>query len=155
MTFKPNELGHDQHHWIVSSNDPILCTCVRLGMENNVDFWCFPFLCIKNSFSIFWSSKRVFCETLPNIWSWIGPQFFYKIIDHILRTNHQMFHCPNLSTYFSWKIQTSAELVGNRSNLNYWYLIVCSWFFPKIIFSFTSIYIIIGPIAVLQDSTPS
>jgi hypothetical protein len=145
MAFKPNELGQDQNHGIVCLNNPILRTCVRLGMSNNVHFRCFPFLRIKNSFSIFWVSKMgFFVKQVPNIWSWIVPQEFYNIIYDILCTNHQMFKCVMIFIHLSWKRQTSAESVGNGSNLNYRCLIVCSWFFPKIIFSFTSIYFIIG-----------
>jgi hypothetical protein len=48
MAFKPDELGHDPNHRIFCSNDPILCTCVLIGMENKVHIGSFYFLCIKN-----------------------------------------------------------------------------------------------------------
>jgi hypothetical protein len=60
MTFKPNELGHDQNDGIVCSNDSILCTCVPPGKANNVHFGCFHFLRIKNLFSISRESKMIF-----------------------------------------------------------------------------------------------
>jgi hypothetical protein len=50
MAFKPDELGHDPNHRIVCSDDPILCTCVHIGMENKVHIGSFHFLCIKNQF---------------------------------------------------------------------------------------------------------
>jgi hypothetical protein len=84
MAFKPNELGLDQNHGIVSSNNPILCTCMRLGMLNKVHFGCIPFLCIKSSFSIFWVSKRVF------LWNYY--QIFDAKLDHnILKNNISYF----------------------------------------------------------------
>jgi hypothetical protein len=43
MAFKPNELGHDPNHGIVCSNDPILCTCVHIGMVNKVHIGSFHF----------------------------------------------------------------------------------------------------------------
>jgi hypothetical protein len=39
--------------------------------------------------------------------------------------------------------------------LNYSYRIVCSYFFKKIIFRYTSCYFIRDPLSVLQDSTPT
>ena len=36
MAFNPNELGHGLNHAIVCLNEPVLCTCVRIGMANNV-----------------------------------------------------------------------------------------------------------------------
>jgi hypothetical protein len=51
MAFKPDELGHVPNHGIVCSNDPVLCTCMHIGMENKVHIGSFHFLCIKNQFS--------------------------------------------------------------------------------------------------------
>jgi hypothetical protein len=99
--------------------------------------------------------NHIFVRQLLNIWYLIGLQEFYKIIYHILCIDHQPFECSKFSMYLSWKRQTSAESAGNGSNLNYRCLIECLWFFPKIIFSFTSIYFITDPMIVLQDSTPS
>jgi hypothetical protein len=75
--FKPNELGHDQNHGVVCSNDPILCVCVPLRIENSVHFRSFPFLRIKSSFSIFRVPKRVFCEgSTENTYSKTAPPHF-------------------------------------------------------------------------------
>jgi hypothetical protein len=93
-------------------------------------------------------------KEVPNFWCWIIPQEFYNIIYDNLCIKYQLFECPMNSMHLSWKRQTSAESAGKGSNLNYRCLIVCSWFFPKIIFSFTSIYLIIGPMIFLQNSTP-
>jgi hypothetical protein len=95
-----------------------------------------------------WSKYQIFDAKLDH-------KIFRKIIYHILWTNSQLFKCPKLSMYLLWKTQTSAESAGNGLDLKYMCLIVCSWFFPKIIFSFKSIYLIIDPIIVLQYSTPS
>jgi hypothetical protein len=62
MAFKPNELGQDQNHGIVYSNDLIFFKCMPLGMANNIHFGCSPFLLTKSSFSIFWVWKRIFFE---------------------------------------------------------------------------------------------
>jgi hypothetical protein len=51
MVFKLDELGHDPNHGIVCSNDPILFTCICIGMANKVHIGSFHFLCIKNKFS--------------------------------------------------------------------------------------------------------
>jgi hypothetical protein len=39
---------------------PILCTCVHLGMANNVDLESFYFLCVKKLFFILLASKIIF-----------------------------------------------------------------------------------------------
>jgi hypothetical protein len=63
MAFKPHELGHDPNHGIVCSNDPILCTCVHIGMANKVHIGSFHFLCIKKINFHFLSVKiGFFCE---------------------------------------------------------------------------------------------
>jgi hypothetical protein len=53
MAFKRDELGHDPNHRIVCSNDPILCTCVHIGMANKVHIGSFHFLCIKKNQFLF------------------------------------------------------------------------------------------------------
>jgi hypothetical protein len=53
MAFKPLELGHDPNDGIVCSNNPILCTCVHIGMENEVHIGSFHFSMHKKSISIF------------------------------------------------------------------------------------------------------
>jgi hypothetical protein len=62
MDFKPNELGHDLNHGIVFSNNPILCTCVHIGIANKVHIGSFHFLCIKNQFSFSTCQNWVYCE---------------------------------------------------------------------------------------------
>jgi hypothetical protein len=52
--------SYGRNHSIVCSNDPILCTCVHLGMTNNIDLWSFNFLCTKSSFFIFLVQKMGF-----------------------------------------------------------------------------------------------
>jgi hypothetical protein len=55
---KWDSYGHNQG--IVCSNNPIMCTCVHIGMTNNVDSGSFNFRCTKNSFFIFLMQKWVF-----------------------------------------------------------------------------------------------
>jgi hypothetical protein len=55
---KWDSYGHN--HGIVCSNNPILCTCVHLGITNNVDLGSFNFHCTKNSFFIFLMQKMGF-----------------------------------------------------------------------------------------------
>jgi hypothetical protein len=62
MAFKPDELGHDPNHGIVCSNDPILCTCMHIGMENKDHIGSFHFLYIKNQFPFSKCQNWVFCE---------------------------------------------------------------------------------------------
>jgi hypothetical protein len=57
MAFKPDELGHDLNHRIVCSNDPILCTCVHIGMANKVYIGSFHLLYIKKIYFHFLSVK--------------------------------------------------------------------------------------------------
>jgi hypothetical protein len=58
--------SYGRNHGIVCSNDPILCTCVHLGMTNNIDLGSFNFLCIKSSFFIFLVQKMgFFVKRLP------------------------------------------------------------------------------------------
>jgi hypothetical protein len=63
MAFKPDELGHDPNHRIVFSNDPILCTCVHIGMANKIHIGSFHFLYKKINFHFLSVSKLgFFCE---------------------------------------------------------------------------------------------
>jgi hypothetical protein len=62
VVFKPDELGHDPNNGIVCSNDPILCTCVRIGMENKVLVGSSHFVCIKNQFPFSKCQNWFFCE---------------------------------------------------------------------------------------------
>jgi hypothetical protein len=61
MAFKPNELGQDQNHGIVCSNNPILFTYVPFWMSNKFHVGCFPFLLLKSSCWVFsFSSPKKF-----------------------------------------------------------------------------------------------
>jgi hypothetical protein len=63
---KWDSYGHN--YSIVCSNNPIMCTCVHLGMTNNVDLGSFNFRCTKNSFFIFLVQKMgFFVKRLPKI----------------------------------------------------------------------------------------
>ena len=82
MAFKPNEVGYDRNHGIVCSNDPILCTCVHLGMQNNVDVGGLFFLCTKKSIFHFLTSTNVFfCEapTKKPLQIWANKNFKHTI----------------------------------------------------------------------------
>ena len=54
-----------------------------------------------------------------------------------------------------WKRQIPVDSVGSVWNLNYNCLVVCSLFFPKIIYRYISIYLIRETSKVFQDSTTS
>jgi hypothetical protein len=58
--FQAKWASYGDNHGIVCSTDPILCTCVYLGMRNNVDLRSFNFRCTKNSFFIFLVQKMGF-----------------------------------------------------------------------------------------------
>jgi hypothetical protein len=129
---------------IVCSNDPILCICVPLEMANNVYFWCFPFLGIKSSFFIFLAPKMgFFVKHLPNICFKNVPTHFYKILYHILCTIHKLFAWKRFYSHPSRNWQIYASSVGSGPNLNYMCFILCSCFFQKIIFRYTSTCFII------------
>jgi hypothetical protein len=51
--FQAKWASYGHNHGIVCSNDHILCTCMHLGMTNNVDLGSFNFCCTKNPFFIF------------------------------------------------------------------------------------------------------
>jgi hypothetical protein len=66
--FQARWASYDHNHGIVCSNDPILCTCVHLGMANKVSLGSISFLCTKNSFFIFLMLKMgYFVKHLPKI----------------------------------------------------------------------------------------
>jgi hypothetical protein len=67
MAFKPTELGHDQNHGIVRSNEPILCTCLYLVMAINLGFGGFNFTCTKNPFFLFSKRQKWFFKHLKSI----------------------------------------------------------------------------------------
>jgi hypothetical protein len=58
--FQAKRGSYGYNHGIVCSNDHILCTCVHLGMTNNIDLGSFNFLCTKNSFFNFLVQKMGF-----------------------------------------------------------------------------------------------
>ena len=66
-----------------------------------------------------------------------------------------MFVFQKVSIHLSSKRQISADSVGTGANLNYNCLVLCSWFFEKIIFSYTTIYFIRDMPIVSQYSTPA
>jgi hypothetical protein len=144
--FQAKWASYGHNHGIVCSNDPILRTCVYLGMTNNVHLESFNFRCTKNSFFIFLAQKMVyFVKHLPKICFKNGSTQFYKILYHILCTIHQLFASKKFSRLPSRNRQIFADSGGSESNLKYRYFIVFSYFFPKIIFRYTSIYFIIDP----------
>jgi hypothetical protein len=99
---KWDSYGHN--HSIVCSNDPILCTCVHLGMTNNVDLGSFNFCCTKNPFFILLAPKWVFfVKEVQKVHIKILPSQFYKISYLISCTKHQLFVCPNISIHLSQK----------------------------------------------------
>jgi hypothetical protein len=63
--------------------------------------------------------------------------------------------CPKIFIHLSWKRQTFVDSAGNRTNLNYNYMIVCSWFFAKILLKYKISYFIIDLVIFLQYSTSS
>ena len=77
-------------HWIVCLNEPILCTHIRLYVANNVVEESFQLYSTKKSFSIFSVSKSwIFVKRLLIIRFKIVPQYFCKILYHILSTINQ------------------------------------------------------------------
>jgi hypothetical protein len=63
---KWDSYGHN--HGIVCSNNPIICTCVHIGMTNNVYLGSFNFRCTKNSFFIFLvQNMGFFMKRLPKL----------------------------------------------------------------------------------------
>jgi hypothetical protein len=75
--FQARWASYGHNHGIVFSNDPILCTCVHLGMANKVALGSINFLCTKNSFFIFLILKMgYFVKHLPKISFKNGPPNF-------------------------------------------------------------------------------
>jgi hypothetical protein len=90
MAFRANELSNEERHVIICWNEPILRTCVWLGMANK--FFClsflfvaqkmhFPFLNAKNGFS---------CETVLEASYILIQPLCTKILDH----SNTMFVIP-------------------------------------------------------------
>ena len=88
MAFNPNELGHGLNHAIVCLNEPVLCTCVRIGMANNVANWSFHFLCTKNALFIFRVPEMGDFKHLSFHRLIIAPAQFSKILGHFMCTIH-------------------------------------------------------------------
>jgi hypothetical protein len=154
--FQARWASSGDNHGIVCSNNPILCTCVHLGMSNKVALGSINFLCTKNSFFIFLMLKMgSFVKRLPKICFKNVPTHFYKILYHILCTIHKLFALKRIYSHPSRNWQIYANSAGSGPNLNYRYFIVCSCFFPKIIFRYASTYFIIDPYRFLQDSIPT
>ena len=106
--------------------------------------WRFSFSSQKKFIFHFPNAKNgFFVKHLPRNHSKIGPPKFSRILDHIVCTNHQLVASQKISRYLSPKRQITVDSAGSGSNFNYRCLILCSWFFPKIIFRFTTIYFII------------
>ena len=97
----------------------------------------------------------LFLKDLAYICCKIGQNHFYKILGHIQCIIDKMVGCQKFWSHHLWKRQISADSVGSGSILNCIYLIVCSLFFPKIIFRYISIYLIRKTSKVFQDSTTS
>jgi hypothetical protein len=100
--FQAKLASYGHNHGIVCSNDPILCTCVHLWMENNVDLGCSPFLGKKSPFFILLAPKWVFfVKEVQKVHIKIVPSQFYKISYLISCTKDQLFVCPNISIHLS------------------------------------------------------
>ena len=153
--FRPNDGCYGHFHGIVCLNVPIFHTIMHIGTTNNVDKELFIFLWIKISFSIFGVSKMgFFVKHLSIICYKIIPHKFIKLLYHIWSTNNQIPFSKKIYIHLFWKRQISTDSVETGPNLNYRCLVVCSWFFVKIIFRYTSIYFIRDTPIVPQYSTP-
>jgi hypothetical protein len=143
------------NHGIVCSNDPILYTCVHLRKANNIDLEICNFCCIKHSIFIFLVQKMdFFVKRIPKMCYKNGPTKFKMILYHTVCTIHHLFEWKKFFSLPSKNWQISTDSAGSGSNLNYMCFIVCSYFLPKIIFRYTSIYFIIDSQSVPQYSTP-
>jgi hypothetical protein len=79
--FQARWASYGHKHDIVCSNDPILCTCVHLGMSNNIDLGCSNFRGIKSSFFIFLVPK------MGLLWS-----IYHKYVSKIYHHNFQKYY---------------------------------------------------------------
>ena len=83
-------LCYGQIHRIVSLNEPILCTHIRLYVATNVAKESFQLYFRKKPFSIFSMPEReFFVKHVPRICFKMVPHHFCKILDHIFSTIHQ------------------------------------------------------------------
>ena len=76
MAFKPNDQCYGHIHGIISLNEPILCTHIRLYVAKNVAEESFQLYSMKKSFSIFSVSK-----------SWIFVKHQLKFVSKSYHTN--------------------------------------------------------------------
>ena len=106
----------------------------------------FHFLNAKNGY---------FCEAPTKIMLQNWSTLFLKNTRTHFMYKYQIVVCQTVSIHHSWKRQTFADSAESGSNLNCSYFVVCSWFFQKIIFGYTSTYFIIGTTIVSEDSSPS
>ena len=87
--FQPKRARSWPNHRIVCLNKLVLCTCVRIGMANNVANWSFCFLCTKNTLFIFWTPEMCdFMKQLPSHCLITAPAKFSKILGHYGCTIH-------------------------------------------------------------------
>jgi hypothetical protein len=93
--FQARWANYGHNHDIVCSNNPILCTCVQLGMANNIDLGCFNFRGIKSSFFIFLVPKLGF------LWS-----IYHKYVSKIYHQNFRKY-------YIIFYAQFTSSLHGN------------------------------------------
>jgi hypothetical protein len=115
--------------------------------DKQCGFWVFNFLCTEKSFFFFRMPKMVFVvvKNLPRNHFKIGPAKISQILYHILGIIHQLVAYQKIFRYRSTNRQIPTDLRESGSNLNYRRFIVCSWFFPKIIFRYTISYFISDP----------
>ena len=146
-------LCYGQIHEIVCLNEPILCTHIRLYVANNVFEGRFRLYFTKKPFSIFWVPEReFFVKHVPRIRFKMVPHHLKKYIRSHFKYNSPTGSIQELSSQLSEKRQVWADLVGTLPNLNYKYFVICSRFFFKIIFRYTTCELIRDTVIVLQDS---
>ena len=134
----------------------ILHKNMHLGSTDNVHGESFYFYCTKKPFSIFRVWKiDFFAKHQPQICWKIWEIHFLKTLDHVICINNQIVSSKKVSIHLFWKTQVSPDSAGNGSNLNYRCLEICSWFFEKNIFRYTTTYFIRDTPRVSQYSTPS
>ena len=105
----------------------------------------FPFCeCRNGSFFVMY---------VPRIRFKMVPHHFFKMLDHILSIIHQPVESKSFLASSRKKRQVSADLARTLPNLNYKCFVICSRFFIKIIFRYTTCGLIRDTMIVWQDST--
>ena len=156
LAFEPNDRCYGHIHGIVCQNVPKFHTNMHLVSTDNVHGESLYFYCIKKLFSIFRVRKMgFFVKHQPQICWKNWEMHFLKTLEHVRCTNHHIVGCEKFSMHLFWKWQIPADSVGNGSNLNCRCLVICSWFLAKIIFRYTTTYLIRDTPRVSQYSTPS